>query len=65
MGDALGSEDFGNNSDGYDQFIDNDEEGITKVDPNQEEYHGTQDYPEIDETMDNSDKEIEANSYDQ
>ena len=32
--DALGSEDFGTSLDGYDSFINDDEEGIAKGDPN-------------------------------
>ena len=42
--------------DGYDSFINDDEEDIAKGDPNEEGYQGPTDYPEIDEIIDNSDK---------
>ena len=63
--DSLGSEDFGTSLDGYYSFMNDDEEGISKGDPNEEGYQGPRYYPEIDEIIDNSDEEMEANSYDQ
>ena len=51
--------------DGYDSFINDDKEGIAKGDPNKEGYKGPPDSPEIDEIIDNSDEEREANPYDQ
>ena len=63
--DSLGSDDFCTSLDGYDSFINDDEEGIAKGDPNEEGYQGTPDSPEIDEILDNSDEERAANSYDQ
>ena len=46
--DALGSEDFGTSLYGYESFMNDDEEGIAKCDPNKEGYQGPPDYPEID-----------------
>ena len=46
--DALGSKEFGTILDGYDSFINDDKEGITKGDPNEEGYQGHPDSPEID-----------------
>ena len=63
--DALGSEYFGTSLDGYESFINDDEEGISKGDPNEEEYQGPPHSPDIYEIMDNSDEERAANSYDQ
>ena len=65
MEDSLGSEDFGTNLDGYDSFINKDEEGVAKGEPNKEEYQGPPDFPKIDEIIDNSDEESSTNSYDQ
>ena len=62
---ALGSEYFGTSLDGYDSFINDDEDGIAKGDPNEDVYQGPPDSPEIDEIIDNSDEERAANSYDQ
>ena len=62
---ALGSEDFSTSLDGYYSFINDDEEGIAKGDPNEEGYQGPPDSPEMDEIIDNSDEERVANSYDQ
>ena len=42
-----------------------DEEGTVKGDTNEEKYPGLTDSPEIDEIIDNSDKEMAANDYDQ
>ena len=42
-----------------------DEEGIAKDEPNEVGYQGPQDYPDIDEIIDNSNEEMSANSYDQ
>ena len=36
----LGINDFGNSLDGYDYFINDDEEGVSKGDPNEEGYQG-------------------------
>ena len=55
--DVLGSEDFGTRLDEYDSFINDDEEGIAKGDPNKEGYQGPPDSPETDDRIDNSDKE--------
>ena len=52
---ALGSEEFVTSLDGYDSFINEDEEGIAKSDPNKEGYQGPTDSPEIDEIIYNSD----------
>ena len=49
----------------YDSFINDDEEGIAKGDPNKEVYQGPPNSPEIDEIIDNIDEEITSNSYDQ
>ena len=38
-------------------------EGVSKGDPNEEEYQGPPYSPEIDEIIDNSDEERAANSY--
>ena len=65
MEDVLEIEYFVTSLDGYDSFINDDEEGIAKGDPNKEGYQGPPDYPEIDEIIDNSDEEKAANSYDQ
>ena len=43
----IGSEDFGISLDRYDSFINYDEEGIAKGDPNKGRYQGTPDSPEI------------------
>ena len=51
--------------DGYESFINDDEEGIYKGDHNKEVYQGPLYYPEIDGIIDNSDEERAANSYDQ
>ena len=50
---------------GYESFVNDDSEVISKGDPNEEEYQGPPDSPEIDEIIDNSDEERAANSYDQ
>ena len=63
--DVLGSKDFGTSLDGYDSFVNDDEEGIAKFDPNKEGYQGPPYSPEIDEIIDNRDEERAANSYDQ
>ena len=60
---TLGSEYLGTSLVGYDSFINNDEEGTEKFDPNKEEYQGLPDYPEIDDIIDNSDEKRAANSY--
>ena len=51
--------------DRYDSFTNDDEEGISKGDPNVEGYQGPPDSPDIDEIIDNSDEERAPNSYDQ
>ena len=56
---------FGTSLDGYDSFINVDEEGIAKGDPNEEGYQGPPDSPDIDAIIYNSDEERAANSYDQ
>ena len=53
--DVLGSKDFGTSLDGYDSFINGDEEGIAKCGTNEEGFQGPPDSPEIDEIIDNSD----------
>ena len=63
--DVLVSEEFGTSLYGYDSFMNDDEEGIAKGDPNQEGYQVPPDYPDIDEIIDNSDEERASNSYDQ
>ena len=63
--DALGSKDFDTSLYGYEYFINDDEEGIAKGEPNKEGYQRPPDYPEIDEIIDNSDGERAANPYDQ
>ena len=63
--DLLGSEEFGDSLDGYDSFINDDEQGIAKGDPNEEGYHGPPYIPDIDEIIYNSDEERAASSYDQ
>ena len=60
--DVLGSEEFGTGLDGYESFMNDDEEGINKGDPNEEGYQGPSDYPEIDEIIDNNDEERAAKS---
>ena len=62
---VLGSEDFGSSLDGYDSFINDDEEDIAKCDPNEERYQGTPDSLEIYKIIDNKDEENLDNSYDQ
>ena len=51
--------------DGYDSFINDNEEVTAKGDSNYEEYQGLIDSPEIDEIIDNSDEERSDNSYDE
>ena len=63
--DVIVSKEFGTILDGYDYFINDDEEGITKGEPNEEGYQVPSDLPEIYEIIDNSDKERVDNSYDQ
>ena len=46
--DALVSKEFGTSLDGYDSFINDDEEVIAKGDPNEEVYQGPPDSPDID-----------------
>ena len=60
---TLGSEYLGTSLVGYDSFINNDEEGTEKFDPNKEEYQGLPDSPEIDDIIDNSDEKRAANLY--
>ena len=43
--------------DGYEYFINDNEEGVAKGGPNEEGYQGPPDYPEIDKIIDNSDEE--------
>ena len=50
---------------GYYSFINDDEEGISKVELNEEGYQGPPYSPEIYEIIDNSDEERVSNSYDQ
>ena len=50
---------------GYDSLNIYDEEGIAKGDPNEAGYQGSPYSPEIDEIIDNSEKQRAANSYDQ
>ena len=54
--DVLGSKDFGTSLDGYESFMNDDEEGIAKFDTNKEGYQGPPDSPEIDEIIDNRDE---------
>ena len=54
---SLGSEDFGTSLDGYDSFIDDDEEGTAKGYLNEEEYQGLPYSPDIHNIIDNSDEE--------
>ena len=61
--DAPRSEGFGTNLDGYDSFMNYDEEGIAKCETNEEGYQGPLDSPEIYEIIDNSDEDNAANSY--
>ena len=51
--------------DGHESFINYDEGGFSKGDPNEEVYQGPPNYPEIYEIIDNSDEERVDNSYDQ
>ena len=51
--------------DGYDFFVNDDKEGISKGDPNKEGYQGSPASPDIYEIIDNSDEEKEAKYYDQ
>ena len=53
---ALGSKDFGLSLGGYESFINDDEEGFSKGDPNEEVYQGPPYYLEIDEIIYNSDE---------
>ena len=53
---ALVIEDFGTSLDVYDSFINDDEEGTAKGDPNEEEFQGLQDSPEIYYIIYNSDE---------
>ena len=50
---------------GYDSFINDDYDGISKGYQKKEGYQGPPDSPEIDEIVDNSDEERAADSYDQ
>ena len=63
--DALRSEEFGTSLDGYDSFMNGDEEGIFKGVPNKEGFQGPPDSTDINEIIDNSGEERAANSYDQ
>ena len=63
--DVLGSEDFGTSLDIYDSFINDNEDGIDKGDPNYQGYQGPPDSYKINKTIDNSNKERVANSFDQ
>ena len=56
---------MGASFDVYDSFINDDEEVISKSDPNEEGYQRPLDYPEIYEIIDNSDGKMSANSHDQ
>ena len=51
--------------DGYDSFMNDDEEGINKRDPNEEVYQGPPDSPGIDEIIYDINEERVANYYDQ
>ena len=51
--------------DGYDSLVNDNKEVIAKGDPNEEGYQGPPYFPEIDEIIDNINKERAANSYDQ
>ena len=62
--DALGSEDFFTSFYGYESFVNDHEQDISKGGPNKEGYQGHPDSPEIDEIRDNIDEERAANSYD-
>ena len=53
---ALVIEDFGTSLDVYNSFINDDEEGTAKGDPNEEEFQGLQDSPEIYYIIYNSDE---------
>ena len=50
---------------GYESFVNDDKEFITKGERNEEGYQGTPDSPEIYEIIYNSDKEKAVNYYDQ
>ena len=54
--DVCGSNDVGTSLDGYDSFMNADEEGIAKFDTNKEGYQGPPYSPNIDEIIDNSDE---------
>ena len=62
---ALWSDYIGTNLDGYDSFINYYEEGNIKGEPNNKEYQGLQDSPDIYDIIDSSYWERSANSYDQ
>ena len=55
--------DLGTSLDGYESFINDDEEGIGKGHPNKEGHQGPPDPPGIDEIIDNSYEERAANYY--
>ena len=63
--DSLVSEDFGTSLDGYYSFVNDDDEGIAKVEPNEEVYQWPPYLPDIYEIIYNSDEERAASSYDQ
>ena len=63
--DALGGEGFGTSFDGYESFVNDDKEGISKGEPNEEGYQEPPDSPEIYKIIDNKDEENLDNSYDQ
>ena len=50
---------------GYDSFINDDEKGVDKGDPNEGVFQRPPDSPDIDEIIDNSDEDRAANYYDQ
>ena len=63
--DSLGSEDFGTSFYGYDSFINDDKEGTVMGYPNDDEYQGLPDSPEIYCIIYNSDEERSAKYNDQ
>ena len=53
---ALGSNNFGASLDKYDEFIPGNEEAVVKGYPNEEDYQGLPDYPELDDVIENRNK---------
>ena len=64
METALRIEDFGTSLDRYDAFINDNEEYVTKFDPQEQEYQDLTDSPELDYGIYNRNKEKAADLHD-